>query len=401
MVTNPEKIQEVLTCGVERIYPSREEFEKKLMSGERLRIYLGIDPTSPHLHIGHLAPLLALRRFQDLGHEVILLIGDFTAQIGDPTDKASPRQPLTARQVREHLRTFKKQASKVLKIGGLRGAKLKFNSQWLSNLTLANFVDLARRTTVQQLLARDMFQERMKSDRPISLHEFVYPLLQGYDSVAMGVDVEIGGNDQTFNMLVGRDLMKSFLNKEKFVLATRLVVNPATGKKFSKTGGALVNVDDEPNDMFVKVMAIDDAVIVAIAELATQMPLSRVREIEVALRNGTMPPRDVKLEVAHAVVATLHSQEKADEAKTEFIRVFSEHRAPSEIETRKIGKPQIALFELLILTKTAGSNSEARRLIEQGGVSLNDERRSDPNEMVHIQGQTLRVGKHRFIKIIV
>ncbi len=394
MVTDQAKIQEVLTRGVERIYPSREEFEKKLMSGERLRIYLGIDPTSPHLHIGHLPPLLALRRFQELGHEVILLIGDFTAQIGDPTDKTAPRQPLTQREVKENLRTFKRQASRVLKIGGMRGAKLKFNSQWLSRIPLGDFVRLAQHATVQQMLARDMFDERLKNDRPIGVHEFLYPLLQGYDSVAMGVDVEIGGNDQTFNMLVGRDLMKAYMNKEKFVFATKLLVNPTTGKKLSKTEGALINLDDAPNDMFAKVMAIDDGMTVSLAELSTTMPMSEIEGLK------GMVPRDAKLKVAHELVQMICGKDAADMAQAEFVRVFSEGKAPTEVESYKVGSGAIALIDLLVATGTASSKSDARRLIEQGGVSMNEEKKSDPSEMITVSGQTLRVGKHRFIKIV-
>ena len=400
MVTDPAKIQEVLTRGVERIYPSREAFEKKLMSGERLRIYLGIDPTSSHLHIGHLPPLLALRRFQELGHEIILLVGDFTAQIGDPSDKLSARQPLTVRQVRENLKTFKRQASKVLKIGGMRGAKMKFNSEWLSGMKVADFIGLTQHITVQQLIQRDMFQERLKSDKPIGLHEFLYPLMQGYDSVAMGVDVEIGGNDQTFNMLIGRDLMKAYVNKEKFVLVCRLLVNPVTGKKLSKTEGALVNLDDAPNDMFAKAMAIDDAMSLPLAELSTLMPMAGIEKLGEDLKTNVLSPRDAKLAVAHALVSMMYDIKAGDEAKAEFIRVFSEGLAPTEVLTHKVGKENAALIDLLVDTKLAESKSEARRLIEQGGVSIDEEKKSDPNETIAVSGQTLRVGKHRFIKII-
>lgn len=396
--TDKVAIQELLTRSVDSIYPTKEALEKVLYSGKKIRLYLGIDPTSPHLHLGHAENLIMLRRFQDLGHEVFVLFGDFTGRIGDPTDKLAARVSLTTAQVKENLKTFKTQASKVLRFSGANAAQVKFNAKWLSKLTFEEVIEFSSHFTVQQMIERSMFQERLQAGKPIHLHEFFYPLMQGYDSYAMDVDLEIGGTDQTFNMLVGRDVQRIYRNKEKFVITNRLLEDPATGKKMSKTEGTLINLDDVPSAMFGKMMAAPDELIVPIAELATLIPQKNVEEIKIALKKG-VNPRDIKLYVAEELVKLYHSVKEAKEAREEFIRVFSKKERPEDAPKLKISKP-LSLIDLL-LSAGVESKSEARRLIMQGAVKINDEQKKDEKEIMKLKkGDIIRIGKHRFFEIV-
>ena len=400
---NKNLIKEALERSVGVIYPSRQELEKVLLGGKKLRIYLGVDPTGPHLHFGHVTNFLMLKRFQELGHEIILLIGDFTARIGDPTDKLAPRQPLTGEQITENLKTFKEQASKIIKFSGSNRAQVKFNSKWLDKLTFADVIRLAQHITVQQMMQRDMFQERIKTDKPISLNEFLYPMMQGYDSVAMDVDMEIGGTDQTFNMLMGRDSQKIYNNKEKFVITTKLLVNPKTGKKLmNKSEGGMINLDDAPNDIFGKVMAIDDAAMFALAEYSTEMPMVEVDELKKEVGADKMSPRDAKLRIAFAAVEMVYGKTEAEKAEEEFVRVVSNKEAPSEVESVKLKMKSLNIVDLLVLVKMASSKSEARRLIEQGGVKIDGEKQDDPNKIILLEKEILlQVGKRKFLRILI
>ena len=397
--TNKAAIEELLTRSVDMVYPTKDALEKVLLSGKRIRLYLGIDPTSPHLHLGHAENILMLRRFQDLGHEVILLMGDFTGRIGDPTDKMAARTQLTEAQVKENLKTFKAQASKVLRFTGTNAAKIKFNADWNAKLTFEDVIRLAAHFTVQQMIERSMFQERIKAGKPIGLHEFFYPLMQGYDSVAMEVDLEVGGTDQTFNMLAGRTLMKAMLNKEKFVVANRLIEDPVTGKKMSKTEGTVVNLDDASNDMFGKMMALPDGLAFTVAELATMMPMDKVRELQNEVKKG-VNPRDAKLVIAEATVALYHSPEEAKTAQEEWVRMYSNRELPKNAPKLKLDKNEFALIELLVLAGVP-SKSEARRLIEQKAVKINDVVMNEANKIVVMKsGDILRFGKHHFLEIV-
>ncbi|MDP2812809.1 MAG: tyrosine--tRNA ligase, partial [bacterium] len=271
--TDSQKIQELLSRGVENIYPNKEFLEKALKSGKRLSLYLGIDPTGPTLHIGHIIPMEKLRQFQELGHKIILLIGDFTGMVGDPTDKTATRKVLSREQVLKNAKDYKKQAATILDFKGTNKVELKYNSAWHKKTNFSEVMKLSSNFTVQQLLERDMFQERIKAEKPIHLHEFMYPVLQAYDSVAMDVDGEVGGNDQTFNMLSGRTLMKLMTGKEKFVITTKLLVDPS-GKKMGKTEGNMLALNDSAKDMFGKVMSWTDGMIVEAYELCTRLPMS-------------------------------------------------------------------------------------------------------------------------------
>lgn len=395
-----EKIKEVLERGVEKIYPSREELERLLMSNKKIRLYCGYDPTAPSLHIGHAITLRKLSQFQNLGHEVIMLLGDFTGMIGDPSDKTAARKRLTRKEVKENLKNYKKQASRILNFSGPNKAKILYNSKWNDKLRFAELIDLASNFTVQQMTTRDMFQERIKNNKPIYLHEFLYPLTQAYDSVAMDVDLEIGGNDQTFNMLCGRDLMKILKNKEKFVLTTKLLED-ASGKKMGKTEGNMVNLDEEPSEMYGKIMSWPDSLIIPGLELCTNISISEVKNIESKINHNSINPRDAKAKLAFEIVKIHHREAVAQRAQREFDRIFKEKEAPTEIKTYQLKNNKVNILDLLAETKLAPSKSEAKRLIEQKGVKINDEIISDWRQEVSIKKESiLQVGKRHFIKLI-
>ncbi|MBI4085791.1 MAG: tyrosine--tRNA ligase [Candidatus Liptonbacteria bacterium] len=414
-----ELINEALTRSVSNIMPSRESFEGALLSGEKLRIYFGVDATGPHLHLGHLTNFLWLRRMQDLGHEVILLIGDFTARIGDPTDKMAARQPLTKNEVRQNMHTFKRQVSKIISFSGKNQALIKHNSSWYKKMKLEDFMkDLLGYFTVQNMLQRDMFRERLEKWKnnqeanldigSIGLKEFIYPLLQGYDGVEMDVDLEIGGNDQTFNMSVGRELRKAHIAKgntklrEKFFVATTLLVNPNTGKKLmNKSEGGLINLDDTPNDIFGKVMALDDYSMFAVAEHCTLLPLKHIEDFKKGIASTQINPRDAKIEIASAVVDVIYGKYKAEKAKNGWIDFFSKKEIPEEMPTLKINVSEaISVLDLLVLSKLAKSKSDSRRLILGGAVELAGTVKKNPSEILELSGgEILKIGKRRFFRI--
>lgn len=390
-----DRIKEALEKGVEKVYPSKQALEKVLKSGKKIRLYCGFDPTSPNLHLGSAIQIRKLAQFQKLGHEVIFLIGDFTALIGDPTDKRAIRKRLTKTQVQKNLRNYKKQASKILKFSGKNSVKIMFNSKWNSKLTYDKIIDLSFNFTVGQMLARNMFRERIKKDKLIFLAEFLYPLTQAYDSIAMDVDLEIGGNDQTFNMLRGRDLMKALKNKEKFVLTTKMLADPR-GQKMGKTEGNVINLDELPKEMFGKIMAWPDSLIFPGFELCTDLSMDEISKIKKQKNN----PRDNKAKLAYEIVFIHHSSAAARRAEREFNRIFKEKKAPSSVKSFKVsGKTNI--LDLLVKTKLAPSKSEAKRLVQQKAVKLDNRIIKDwKQKITPKKGAILKVGKRRFIKLI-
>lgn len=396
IITDEAKIDEILSRGVENIFPSKDFLKSKMMRGEKLTLYLGIDPTGPTLHMGHVIPMLKLAKFQQLGHKIILLMGDFTAMIGDPTDKTSARKKLTKEEVLKNLKNYQKQASKFISFSGSNKAELKFNSQWLSKMSFHDVLELASNFTVQQMLERDMFAERINASKPIYLHEFMYPLMQGYDSVAMDVDGEIGGNDQTWNMLAGRDLLKSLKNKEKFVFATRLLVD-SSGKKMGKTENNMVSLDQDHLEMFGKVMSWSDGLIVPGFEIITNVSLSEIASIKEALAEGKNP-RDFKIRLARELVAMYHGEGKAKMAEESFENTFAKGGIPEEV-TEVSTTADSLLSDILITQQIVASKSEWRRLVVEGAVSSmsSGERIVDQNQKV--KDDTYKVGKRRFIKI--
>lgn len=388
--TDSQKIEEALNRGVENIYPNRKALESILRSGKKLRIYNGIDPTGK-LHIGHLVVFRKLRQFQDLGHEIIILIGDFTATIGDPTDKNATRKPLTREQVLVNAKDYKKQIGKILDI---KKANVRFlyNEEWTNKLKPKDMLELASHFTVARLLERDMFQERIKQGKDIRVHEFLYPIFQAYDSLTMDVDMEIGGSDQTFNMLAGRALMKGVKNKEKFVIALKLLTDPS-GRKMGKTEGNLVPLDEKPQEMYGKIMARPDSLVEAGFELLTNVPRAEVKKL---LNN----PRRAKAKLAREIVAVCHNKNAALKAEKEFDHVFKQKELPSNIPIIALKEKEMGLLDLLTKTKLAPSRSEAKRLIEQDGVKIGGEVQADWQKLVKIKkGEVVQVGKRKFLKI--
>lgn len=397
VITDEKKVNEILTRGVENIFV-KEKLKEKLLSGKRLKIYLGIDPTGPTLHMGHAIPLQKLKQFQKLGHQVILLMGDFTAMIGDPTDKMAARKQLTHKEVLNNLKKYKKQASVFLKFAGENKAEFKFNSKWLAKMKFEDVLNLAARVTVDQMLKRDMFVRRNEEGKPVFIHEFMYPLMQGYDSVAMGVDVEVGGNDQTFNMLVGRDLVSQMLKKDKTVLAMKLLEDN-TGKKMGKTEGNMVSFDDSPDKMFGKIMSWTDGLILKGFELCTEVSLEKIREFEEKLKNG-INPKEVKTILANEIVKIYYGEKIADEAEKNFINTFQKKEIPEEIEKIEC-RPGELLSEVLVKSKILSSKSEWRRLVAEKAVHDLVENKNIEDQNFKVSNERIvKIGKKRFVKVI-
>jgi len=396
MITNPQKIKEVLAKGVEKILPSKEGL-LKLMQKRKIRLYLGIDPTSPQLHLGHAIPLRKLREFQDLGHEVILLFGTFTAQIGDPSGRDEKRKPLTPAQIERNVATYQEQASKILDFSKV---KIKYNAVWLNKLNFPDLVKLASHFTTSRLLERDMFQRRLKEGGEVWLNELLYPLMQGYDSVAMDVDLEIGSTDQTFNMLVGRKLQKIYNQKEKFVLTTPMLVG-LDGRKMSKTYQNTVNITDPPNEMYGKLMSLKDDLILPYFKLCTDLSLTEIKGIEKRLKRKEINPREAKAKLAREIVSIYYGRETARKAEKEFERVFKKKKIPTAIPEFKMKEKTLNILGLLVKTKLVSSKSEAKRLLLQKAVEINRVLKEDWREVIKIKkGMVIKVGKRRFMRLI-
>lgn len=395
--TDESAINNLLTRGVENIYPSFDYLEARLKDGKQLTLYLGIDPTGPNLHLGHAIPLRKMAEFQKLGHKLILLLGDFTGMIGDP-DKSSARVRLTREQVLANAEKYKVQASKIISFEGENPAELKYNSEWLAKLGFSEIVELASNFTVQQMLERDMFEKRITEGKPVYLHEFLYPLMQAYDSVAMDVDGEIGGNDQTFNMLAGRDLMKVMKGKEKFVITSKLLVDP-TGKKMGKSEGNMITLSDSADEMFGKVMSWTDGMIVPGFEILTDLPNGEIKEMKIAMGDG-VNPKDFKVKLAEEVVAEFFNREEANAATDRFNKLFQEHAVPEDVPEVKL-EGAMSIIDALVATKLAQSKGDARRLIDGGGVKVDEVVVTDYEFIIDPAAKPLmQKGKRFFVRIV-
>lgn len=392
-------IDKFLNRGVEAIYPDKEILRKKLESGQRLRVYQGFDPTGKHLHVGHAMGIRALRILQQLGHEVIFLVGDYTSKVGDP-DKDKARKIMSDKEIRENMAGWKDQASQLIDFSGSNPVLFKHNHEWLSKLKLESLIELMANMTVQQMLERDMFEKRMEKGDPIALQEFIYPLMQGYDSVAMDVDMEIGGADQTFNMLVGRDLVKKYLKKEKFVRANKMMDAP-DGLTMSKTRGNGINLADSSFDMYGKAMSYPDNLIVPGLELLTDVEEEAIKEIKKNIEKGENPMQYKKL-MAFEVVKVIRGEEEAITSQRNFEARVQNKELPDEIEEMKFKKGKHLLIDLLIETKLAPSKNEARRLIVNGGVRIDNKKIEDANAEIEIKDKEmiLQKGKRGFVKIV-
>jgi len=386
----------ILTRGVEQLLPNQEGLAA-LMQERQIRVYLGIDPTGSLLTLGHAVVLRKLQDFAAAGHEVILLIGNGTVRIGDPTGRDSTRPELTDEVIEENFQNWKSQASRVLDFSKIT---IKHNGDWLDQLTYRDMVKLMAQTTVQQLTERDMFQERIKNNQPIFGHEIMYPLLQGYDSVVMDVDLEIGGTDQLFNMMMGRQLQKTYNNREKWVLTTP-IINGTDGRKMSKSYGNFIALTEEPTEMFGKIMSIADGEILTYFSVLTDVPTERIEEIKTAIEQGSNP-MEFKKELARSITTWLHDAEQAQQAAEHFERTVQRKEAPEEMPTISIEAPTISAGELLQVCAPEESNSNLRRLLEQGAVTLlpSEQRLTDFDQMLETnQLDIIKIGKRRYVKI--
>lgn len=390
-----EQIRQLLTKGVEQVLPSAEFLKSKLGGNDIMTVYAGFDPTAPTLHIGHAIQLRKLRHFQDLGHKIIFLVGDFTARIGDPTDKLAARVQLSEKQIKANMRLYKQQAGKFIRFSGKNAATVKYNNKWLGRLKFADVLSLASHMTVDQMQKRDMFVRRSEEGKPIYLHEFLYPLMQGYDSIAMNVDGEVGGNDQLFNMMAGRTLLKQIKDREKFVVTTKLLTDP-TGKKMGKTEGNAVSLCDLPQDIYGKVMSWPDTSIKLALELCTDMGME---EIDAFLLQ-TPHPRDQKARLAFEIVKSVYSEKDAIEAQAFFVDAFQKKEIPEAVLEVKADGSQFRVY--LSREKIIPSNSELKRLADAGAIVHLDSEKTlsfEDTKKVPEKG-TYRIGKSRFIRIV-
>lgn len=384
-----DKIDEILSRGVANIIPDKKSLENLLRSDKKLNIYLGIDPTSTRIHIGHGVPLRKLQDFADLGHNVTFLIGDFTALIGDTSDKESERPILTYEEIEANFQTYKKQAEKFLDFSKVT---VVHNSEWLSKLDFKEVVKLCQQFSFGDFANRELIRNRLQAGKHVALHEALYPVMQGYDSYHMDTDIQLGGTDQTFNMQAGRILQKNLRSKESYVMSNPFLEG-TDGRKMSKSWGNAIWVEDEPNEMYGKVMSVRDELIINYFTLGTALPMEQVREEEKALENGGNP-MNIKRKLAHKIVEELHSKEAADEAQKHFEKTFQDKKP--EFST------QISLDASGTLAGTistqVGSTSEAKRLISQKAVEVNGEIATDP-KMKLAGGEEIKIGKKIFIKI--
>ncbi len=385
-----DKIDELLDRGVDKIYPSREALEKVLRSGKKITLYQGFDPTGKELHIGHAVGFKKLRQFQDLGHNVIFLIGDGTGQAGDPSGKKTARDKFfTTEELRKNGKDYVMQAAKIINFSGPHAVKILYNSGWLNKLNLTDVLDIAGHFSLQQMLERDLYQERLKSGTNLSLREFLYPLLQGYDSVAMGVDLELGGSDQTFNMLAGRKLVREYLGKEKFVLTVPLLTD-SKGTKIGKTEGNVIALTDEPTVFFAKIMSLGDDAIIPCFELLTDKTTTDIANMQSALKRG-QNPIDLKKDLAFTLTKWLNGEENAQKAKVAFEKTFQK-----KLPDFTTAIPMKATLAQTIAPFTGlASISEAKRLISQKSVSVNGNTVNDPNFKLS-KGQKIQIGKKIF-----
>lgn len=388
--TDPKKIQEVLTRGVENIF-EKESLEKKLLSGKQLRIKHGIDPTGPKIHLGRAAQFWKLREFQDLGHKIVLIIGDFTAQIGDASDKTAMRKSLTEKEIKANMKDYAKQIGKVL---NMKKVELKYNSQWFKKMKVGDFAKLQMIFTAQQLIQRRNFKERWDKGSPIGAHELDYPIFQGYDSVMVKADAETGGTDQLFNLQAGREIQKHFGQQQQDIITLKML-NGLDGRKMSTSWGNIITIIDEPNDMFGKIMSMKDELIGEYLELATRLNAEETAKIKY-LPN----PRDQKVILAKEIVKMYHGEKAAEAAEKEFDKVFRNKEMPSEIEIFETDRKTYPILDLLCDSGLAESKSEAKRLLEGGAVEISQKRIEKWREEVNIGNEmVIKVGKRKFVKI--
>lgn len=393
---------DVIKRGAVEIIPEEElvkKIEKSIKTSKPLNIKLGCDPSRPDLHIGHSVVIRKLAQFQELGHQAILIIGDFTGMIGDPSGRNATRPALTLEATRINGESYFEQASKIL---SKEKTKIVYNSEWLGKMSFEDVIKLSSKYTVARMIERDDFTKRFKAGEPISLHEFLYPLAQAMDSVAIESDVELGGTDQKFNLLVGRDIQREFGLEPQVILTMPLLVGTDGVEKMSKSYDNYIGISDEPSQIFGRTLSIPDNLIYNYFELATNVSNQKLGEVKTQLENGSVNPRDLKRELARTIVTMYHNQEAAETAQQEFDNIFINKGLPDEIEEFTVGNnKEINILDLIVLVNFAPSKGEARRLVQQGGVSIDGDKISDVQQVVSVKsGMVLKVGKRKFIKLI-
>lgn len=392
IITDQNKIDEILTRGVEEVI-EREDLKKKLESGKQLRIKLGIDPTSPNIHIGRSIPLLKLKDFQDLGHQVVFIIGDFTGVIGDTSDKVSERPMLDREKVTENMKNYVAQAAKILDIDK---CEIRYNSEWLGKLTYGDIGEQADQFSLAEFIARDNIRRRLDAGTRVSLRELLYPLMQGYDSVAIKSDVELGGTDQRFNLLAGRKLQEHYKQEAQNIIMGPLLEG-TDGRKMSSSWGNTINLSAEPNDMFGKVMSVADEFIIKYFTLTTRVPLAEIKKMEEDMKSGANP-RDLKMRLAYEIVRMYHGEEAAKREQENFINTFSQKQLPTDIP--EVAPTAYDIATLLVEAKICKSKSEARQVVDQGGVKVNEEKVPAGEYGFAIKtGDIIQKGSRFFVKV--
>ncbi len=387
-------LKQLLTRGVEEVIV-RKDLEKKLKSGKKLRVKFGIDPTSPYIHLGTSVPLLKLKEFQDLGHQIVLIIGDFTGQIGDTSDKLAERRQLSKKEVDRNMKTYKEQIGKILNINR---TEFVYNSSWFSSMSFNDVLKLASHFTVAKMIERENFKDRFKKGKTIGIQEFIYPLMQGYDSVATKTDIEVGGTDQTFNMLAGRTIQQAYKKNPQQVMILALIEG-TDGQKMSKSLNNVINITDKSDQIYGKLMSIRDELIIKYLTLCTRVPMGSIKRIEKGIKEGKNP-RNTKIRLAYEVVKLYYGEKEAEKAQNEFKRIFARKEKPSKIPEVKVPKACDNLIDLLTICKLASSKSEARRLITQGGVKVDNAKIVDIKAKICTYDcMIIQVGKRKFVKI--
>lgn len=377
----------------------KAKLDRSAKTGKPLRVKLGLDPTAPDIHLGHTVVIRKLKAFQDLGHTVIFLIGDFTGMIGDPSGKNVTRPPLSREQINENAETYKAQMFRLLDPDK---TEIRFNGEWMDKLTPADFIKLSAKTTVRQILERDDFEKRMAEEKPISLHELLYPLVQGYDSVALEADVELGGTDQKFNLLMGRNLQREFGQEPQVIITTPLLEGLDGVNKMSKSLDNYIGIEEPPDQMFGKIMSISDELMWRYYELLTDTSIDEVNAMKLRCRAGADNPRDLKVGLAKSIITDLHSKQAADQAEEEFNRRFVKKEVPDEVEEITVPSGSYPIAQLIADVGLATSKKEAKRLIEQGGVKINGKKVVTAADIeIDRNGVLLQVGKLKFLKVVV
>jgi len=375
---------------------SDEEFIAKLRKGRPLKVKVGFDPTAPDIHLGHTVVLQKMRQFQDAGHEVICLIGDFTGMIGDPSGRSATRPPLTREEVLENAKTYQEQVKKILDPDKTR---IAFNSQWMDNMVVADFIKLTSVQTVARMLERDDFKKRFQQQHPISIHEFLYPFIQGYDSVALEADIEMGGTDQVFNLLMGREVQKAYGQEPQVILTLPLLEGTDGIQKMSKSYNNYIGVDDDPSDMYGKVMSISDELMWKYYELLSSLSIPQIEEMRTTVREGALHPMNAKMRLSYEMVERFHGRDKAQAAQEGFVKVFQSRELPEDMPEVAIRMERPWVCAVLKEAGLVGGTSEARRMISQGAVHIDEEKIVDGEYVLPRGSHIIKVGKRRFARV--